>query len=69
MELNGTWHVSRSWGRPDEWAGHCGCEVALCGNVIANSNPNCDQHAFKAGKTLRVAHSAEMCPVQGMVGV
>jgi len=51
-------HVSRGW-HADPFAPGCGCVLAHCGLVIPQSG--CAQH--DNGKTFRLAHRVEDCPV------
>jgi len=53
-------HVGRSW------SGHriedaCRCIKTPCG-LVAEENPDCDQHGWKAARTLRQSHRADECP-------
>lgn len=53
------YHISRMFGRPDDY--ECPCPRAVCGYVIGDArHPDCEQHALD--KTIRDAHPAEQCP-------
>lgn len=55
-------HVGRSWeGHPVE--DECPCPKAGCGLVVfVEASPDCREHGFESGKTLRQSHREDQCP-------
>lgn len=57
-----TFHVGR------RWAGHevedgCPCPQAPCGFVVQDDvDPQCPEHPWSLGKSMRQGHPADECP-------
>lgn len=58
--MSSKFHISRGW-ESDPFIDSCGCEKAACGFAVETNN-DCQQHSFMAGKTIRNSHPAEECP-------
>lgn len=60
--MTGMSHIGRSWPGDTHLEDTCPCEKAPCGLAIADSNPDCPEHAMWGTKTLRQWHDEETCP-------
>lgn len=57
----GAAHWGRSWSDTRLEDG-CPCPKAPCGLVVGSTiDPECDQHPWTRGKTMRQMHKAEDC--------
>lgn len=57
-----SYHVGRSW-NGNQIERECPCPLEPCGLVnLSHPAPNCTEHTFRAGKTMRQGHPAADCP-------
>jgi hypothetical protein len=55
-------HLGRSWWPQHHIEDDCECPKAPCGLVDADTAlPDCPEHGWKAAKTMREIHRAELC--------
>lgn len=60
--LSTEYHVGRSWWPSHHLEDGCPCPKAECGLVVmSGALPDCPEHAWFAGKSLREVHKAEDC--------
>lgn len=56
------WHVGRAFDNT-LLEDHCPCGKAPCGLVDSELvDPECIQHSWSAGKTIRQGHTPDQCP-------
>ncbi|QGJ93522.1 hypothetical protein SEA_MUFASA8_74 [Arthrobacter phage Mufasa8] len=64
MSHDWTMHIGRSF-TGTRIEDTCPCEKAPCGLVdSSNTHPNCTQHPWQRGNTIRQSHQPENCPIQ-----
>jgi len=54
-------HIGRSFGGPGHLEEGCPCHKAPCG-LVDGIDPECTEHPFARGKTIRVGHMPQECP-------